>query len=317
MATAGFNVMKPGFPPRLWALYGESDAGKTTFAAQMRGPILAIDADGRFKEVLRLSETTVYELSPNKEDNVNPDKIAEIITQKIAGSNVQTIAVDSLTAIIAPLVMGAYRNTDGNRSAKYSDKATAMRLLQDVVTGTGRDVLWIWHVYQSTFVQKGDRDPKPVNRESLSLTEAARLHRSINMRLKMFREGDRRGITVEWAKHGRSGITLWDEPYGYWYEMPERIEQAVYGGLTPEDMANFASLIPEVFTNPAHAIAWGWEMGAFNALPHSRQAYLKLRETKQPKNAAQMREIWVEDVKRRLSEQQAENTKEQAQNGEK
>ena len=41
-------------------LVGDPGAGKSTFAAQMAGPILVVDADHRFQEVARLSAGDIY-----------------------------------------------------------------------------------------------------------------------------------------------------------------------------------------------------------------------------------------------------------------
>jgi adenylylsulfate kinase-like enzyme len=49
-----YEMVKPQYPPRLWTLAGFPGSGKSTFAAQMRPPLLAIDADRRFSEVLNL-----------------------------------------------------------------------------------------------------------------------------------------------------------------------------------------------------------------------------------------------------------------------
>ena len=47
-------------PRRLWALVGFPGSGKSTFAMQMRGPVLAIDADQRVDEVARLAQTVSF-----------------------------------------------------------------------------------------------------------------------------------------------------------------------------------------------------------------------------------------------------------------
>ena len=39
------KMTKPEYPPRLWALVGYPGSGKSTFATQMRAPILVIDAE--------------------------------------------------------------------------------------------------------------------------------------------------------------------------------------------------------------------------------------------------------------------------------
>ena len=53
------KMVKPQYPPRHWSLVGYPGSGKSTFAAQMRGPKVVIDADHRFTEVLELAQEDV------------------------------------------------------------------------------------------------------------------------------------------------------------------------------------------------------------------------------------------------------------------
>jgi hypothetical protein len=220
------------YPPRLWALAGHPGSGKSTFAAQMRAPILAIDADHRFQEVLSLVKGDVYELSDNPADDLSSDRIAALLAENMPGTHVGTIVVDSLTAIIGPLVKEAGR--EKNLAAAFRAKALAMRQLQDAVTSWGTDVLWIYHLKQAR-----DARGNPVARSTtVPQTELDRLKRSLNLELEIVQEGDRRGIRVTWARRGRCDVpVLWDES-GTWAGLPERIEAAVYGGLGEEQQAS-------------------------------------------------------------------------------
>jgi len=135
------QMVKQKYPPRLWGLTGYPGGGKSTFAAQMRGPLLVVDADHRFQEVFDLavqSGRVVYELSNVPSDNVDTDRITERLTQGMPGAEVGTIVVDSLTAIIAPLVTQAIQDKAAgrikNQYAGWKNKAIAMRQLQDAVT---------------------------------------------------------------------------------------------------------------------------------------------------------------------------------------
>ncbi|MEL6179340.1 MAG: AAA family ATPase, partial [Myxococcota bacterium] len=104
----GFRKMTSNpYPPRLWSLVGYPGQGKSTFAAQMNGPMLVVDADHRFTEVMELAEGDVYELSDHPADNVDTDRITRLLSDNMPGSDVKTIVVDSLTAIITPLVVQA------------------------------------------------------------------------------------------------------------------------------------------------------------------------------------------------------------------
>lgn len=291
------------YPPRLWALVGYPGAGKSTFSTQLAGPLLPIDADGRFSEVLSLAQGDVYQLSDQASDNTDSEIIARLLERNMPGSEIGTIIIDSLTAIIAPLVTQAVRDNaagrNKNRAAAFMGKALAMRTLQDAVSRWGCDVLWIYHL-----VDAMDAGAKEITRATLSPTERARLYRSLNLELHIIQEESRRGVKVHWARRGRAGMILWDDS-GHWAGMPEKIEAAVYDGLTEADQAEIESTAPAAFPNPEAAIAWGLEQGAFDVLQHSRNAYNKLKADKQPANAAEMGLWWVEEIERRLEQKSA------------
>lgn len=295
-----FSKMKrPQFPPRLWSLVGYPGSGKSTFAAQMKGPILVVDADHRFTEVLDDTENEVYELSESPSDHVNPDRIQTLLSKNMPGSDVSTVVVDSLTAIITPLVVQAMVDREEGRSknlvASFRHKALAMRQLQDAVTRWGTDVLWIYHLQKS----RNDK-AREVERATVSETELARLTRSINLQLQVVQEGQRRGVQVIWARRGRSDLTIWDET-GRWEGMPERIEEAVYGGLTKAEQDAIEQDTPSAFPNPETAISWGFEQGAFPTLELSRSAYEKIKRERKPRSAKAMATMWVETVQEALA----------------
>jgi hypothetical protein len=281
-------------PARHWALVGHPGCGKSTFAAAMDGPLLAIDADHRFNEVAGLAAGEVYEISGNPADHVDAGRIAQLLAANMPGAGVRTVVIDSLTSIIAPLVTQAVMDNDEgknkNRVAAFKVKALALRLLQDSVTRWGCDVLWIYHLRAGM-----DQNAKLHEVTSISTVELARLRRSLNMQLRIVQEGDKRGVKVEWARRGRQGMTLWDET-GVWRGMPERIEVAVYDGLTKAEQDAIANGTPKSFASPEAAIAWGYETGAFRDAVHAKNAYEKLKTEKQPKSAGQMWSLWVDNV---------------------
>jgi len=298
--------MKPStYPRRHWALVGHPGAGKSTFATEMRGPLLAIDADHRFTEVMHLA-SDVYQLSESPADNVNPRRIHALLQSHMAGADIGTIVVDSLTSIIAPIVTAAQlSNADGeskNKMAPFVDKALAMRLLQDAVTAYGTDTLWIWHLRE-----RRDEKAKLGTTASISAVELARLRRSLNLEATIVGEGKRRGVRVSWARRGRSGMVLWDQS-GHWADMPARIEAAVYDGLSTAEQEAIERTAPTTFSGPADAIAWGWESGAFDDAVHAQNAYEKLKGDKQPASAADMWGLWREDLTRRLEECKSSTT---------
>lgn len=305
----GFRKMTAmPYPPRLWTLVGFPGSGKSTFAAAMRSPMLVIDADQRFREVLSLAGE-VYALSDTPADNTNPERIAALLAENMPGSEVGTIVIDSLTAIVAPLITRAMIDNDAgrhqNRMAAFKDKALCMRVLQDAVSKWGTDCLWIYHLQEGR-----DAQAKTQTTATVSKTELARLLRSINLQLELVQNGNRRGVKVTWARRGRSGMTLWDTATeaggGCWAGMPEKIEAAVYDGLSQAEQDAIENDAPTAFPNPETAISWGYERGAFATLQYSRDAYEKLKQEKQPKTAAEMRDLWVAEVQERLSEMMKE-----------
>lgn len=293
----GFKKMvRAQYPPRQWSLVGYPGSGKSTFASQLNGPTVVVDADHRFQEVLPIAKDEVFELSDNKTDNINPDDINRMLVKNMPGSGVRTIVVDSLTAIIAPLVVQAMVDNDNkknrNLSAAFRTKALAMRQLQDAVTRWGTDVLWIYHLQDSR-----DAQAKEVTRSTVSQTELARLTRSINAQLEIVYDdrNDRRGIKIVWARRGRSGMVLWDE-VGQFRGMPERVEEAMYDGLSADEQDRLEKETPAYFPNPETALSWSIDRGAFESIARARDAYDTLKDTRNPSSARDMAEFWIEHV---------------------
>ncbi len=284
----------PAYPRRLWTLAGYPGCGKSTFAARLRGPLLVVDADHRFDEVARLASGDVYRLSDTASDNVLAERIAACLAADMPGSPIHTIVVDSLTAIMAPLVTRALlANAAGrhkNRAAAFMDKALSLRLLQDVIGAWGTDVLYIYHLQDGR-----DAHGQAQTTATVSPTELARLQRSINVQLRITQEGERRAIHVDWARHGRCGMRLVDES-GAWRGMPERIEEAIYGGLSQAGQDQNEAAAPASFAGPEQALAWGLAQGCFRDLPHARQAYDRLKAEHRPAAAAEMWALWRAEV---------------------
>ncbi|MEZ4865314.1 MAG: AAA family ATPase [Caldilineaceae bacterium] len=295
------KMQKIQYPPRQWALVGYPGSGKSTFAAQMAGPLLVVDADHRFAEVARFASDEVFQLSDEPADNVNAERIAALLKENMSGSGVKTVVIDSLTSILSPLIVEAILDNDAgrnkNRVASFKDKALAMRLLQDTVTGWGVDTLWIYHLRTGL-----DGQAREVESTTISVVELARLRRSLNLQLRLVEEQNRHGVYVEWARRGRSAPTglpiLWDES-GSWQGMPAKIEAAVYGGLTAEEMLALEEYPPVAFSGPEDAIAWGVEQGCFRDTVHAKNAYDKIKREKRPQTAPDMWQWWIEEVEQR------------------
>ena len=291
------KMKKPQYPPRHWSLVGYPGSGKSTFAAQMRGPKVVIDSDHRFTEVLDLNDDDVFALSDDPQDNVDTDNISRCLYQNMPNSGVKTIIVDSLTAIITPIVVKVMLDKEKGRTrnlmAGMKEKAMAMRQLQDAVSRWGTDVLWIYHLQDAR-----DGKAKEITRNSISETELSRLLRSINLQLKVVQTGNKRGIEVLWARRGRSGITVWDET-GNWKNMPELIEKAVYDGLTQQEKEKIEAATPIVFPNAETAINWGYEQGAFSTIEAARRCYETLKKEECPQTAQEMALLWATEVRSR------------------
>jgi len=254
---------------------------------------------------------------------VQAERIAALLKENMGGSGVKTVVIDSLISILTPLVVEAILDNDAgrnkNRVAVFKNKALAMRLLQDTVTGWGCDVLWIYHLrsgmdghakqVESTTIAKRAQS-------AISVVELARLRRSLNMQLRIVQDGHtpaalcgtqggdgdkRRGVHVDWARRRRSGLTLWYDSDG-WRGMPERIERAVYGGLTPAQMDDLEQQAPISFSGPEAAIAWGYEQRCFKDAAHAANAYEKVKRERAPKSAAAMWRLWIEEVQQRKLE---------------
>lgn len=287
----------PQYPPRQWAIYGGAGSGKSHFASQMKGPALVIDSDARFTEQIRNAVGEIYQLSDEHMDNADPNKIVELLKRNLPGSGVRTIVVDSLTAIMRPIINQGLvdAETTKNKISVWRDKALAMSRMQDAVSSSGCDSLWIWHTHETM-----DANAKRIMRASIPATEIERLRRSLNAILRVdVTPAGRRTITVEWARNGKSGIMIVDEAGG-WRGMPELIEAAMY-----KDGVKESEGVPATFANPTMAIAWGNEQGCFRDVRHAQHAYEKCKREAQPTNAAEMRDAWVADVQRRMAEKAA------------
>lgn len=286
------KMAAPQFPPRQWALYGSAGAGKSHFASQMKGPALVIDSDARFAEQIKNAAGEIYQMSDNHNDNTDPNQIVKLLKDNLPGSGVRTIVIDSLTAIMRPIINQALVNaqTEKNKIGVFRDKALAMSRMQDAVSSSGCDSLWIWHTHTSMNAQA-----KEVQKASIPDTEIERLRRSLNAILRIDVGADgRRSILIEWARNGKSGARLYDEAGG-WQGMPERIEAAMFSEGVKESEGT-----PSTFANPTMAIAWGNEQGCFRDVRHAQHAYEKCKKSAQPQTAAEMWAAWVADVQSRV-----------------
>jgi hypothetical protein len=91
-----------------------------------------------------------------------------------------------------------------------------------------------------------------------------------------------------------------EDTAGYWKDMPEKIEAAVYDGLSEADMDRLEAEPPELFPSPVEAIRWGMDQVDANGQPvfkdeaHAQNAYDKVKWERQPQSARDMRNVWFD-----------------------
>jgi hypothetical protein len=241
-------------------------------------------------------------ISDNPLDNTDVDRIDTLLSEGMPRAEAGTVVIDSVTAILEPIVTRIMADIEAerirNKAGAWRAKAMAMKMLHNLQR-FGADVAMVYHEHKALNASGEWQQTR-----TISQLEEARMLKSLNLLLRVFRESGRYGVTVVWARNGRSGITLWDEA-GYWEGMPERIEAAVYDNLTEEERVAFGEEPPEgAFPSTAVAIAWGFARGVFNDEAHARNAYEEIKRTKRPANAREMRDLWVLDVYRRLAEKE-------------
>ena len=277
-----------GYPVRQWVILGPPNVGKSTFTTQMRTPILPIDADHRYKEVAKKVKGKVFDFSDEGTDHSDPERIAEILDQNMPRSGIQTIVIDSLTAIMSPYVNHALLdNKNGvhkNNSAAFQEKASMMRCIQDSVTRHGVDNVWIWHIQETSF--NGETKLK----ETIPATEYKRLMRSLNMKIELFQDekSKKRGARILWSR-GNMGGVVWDEK-GNWEGVPERLEEMVYGNIDRND---------HMFTSKEDALEFSVKSGAFDNLEEAIVRWEELKKEHSPKSSLIMFNLWLEEVERR------------------
>ena len=89
---------------------------------------------------------------------------------------------------------------------------------------------------------------------------------------------------------------------GCWKGMAEKIERAVYDGLTKADQDKIEAVaaaeadIPAVFESAEAAWNWGVEQGAFTDVDSSSAAYNDVKKEQKPKSAQEMASYWIARV---------------------
>lgn len=228
--------VKKKYAPRQWGLVGFAGTGKSTFLAQLRQPLLVIDADGRFNEVAdRCRDPVTLDGNPN--DNRDGLAIAKALHGEDL-SGIGTVVLDSLTPIlrltIAMAMESNKRGENKNKAAAFMDKANQLRLIQDSLVRPGVDSVIVWHYEHGL-----DENGKDKKNQTLPREEGRRLMRSMNVIIALNKDDKtgERSAEVVWSRVGKKGIVIPDTK-GYWEGVPERIEAALYdvpaqGSVTP------------------------------------------------------------------------------------
>lgn len=306
MSFIDLKQKRSQYPRRLWAVYGAANSGKSTFCATMRAPIVWVDADGRADEIVDLVEGDLFGISDDPYDSTIPERIDGLLTANMPTSHAGTIVVDSVTAILEPIVTRIQVDVEAgrikNKAGAWRPKAAAMKMLHNLGR-FGTDVILTYHEYQAL-----DAKGQWQQTRTVSQLEEARMVKSLNMLLKISHENGRYQVQVVWARNGRGAFTLADEA-GHWRGMPERIEAAVYDNLSDEEQVVFGDQPPAVFPTPAIAIAWSMHQVPcpFRDEAHAQNAYDKLKAERAPGTARAMRDLWVTDVQERVAETLATN----------
>jgi hypothetical protein len=294
------NLKKQAQQRRMWALIGRAGVGKSTFLTQCRGPLVVADPDGRFYEVARLCADEVLGISEKPADHHDPLRIAKLLDENMPSVTAGTIVLDSMTAILAPIVARIQEEIDRgqhkNKAAAWKPKAQALRLIQDALAKWGVDFVIVYHEQESL---NGEGKMRVTN--TVSPLEEARLMRSLNATIRLSQDGRGRYAEVVWCRSGRTG-RVYDEA-GMWKGVPEKLDALMWSNLTASEQAVADGKEPPAyFTNPQDAWQWGFAQGCFKDMAHAQNAYEELKREKKPKDAGEMRALWVADVERRVKE---------------
>jgi hypothetical protein len=101
-------------------------------------------------------------------------------------------------------IRGNEQGRNKNRVAVFKEKATAIRLLQDVVTGWGTDTAWIYHL-----VKGRDARANEVVKTSITELELSRIMRRVNLRLRLSQDNGVYGLGALWSLWRGSGGHGW------------------------------------------------------------------------------------------------------------
>lgn len=283
------------------------NAGKTTFAAAFLnkpGKVsVVVDADGRFDEVVS-SEMGFVKLSDEPSDNLRPKQILDICNKSMPNDKIGGFLVDSVTAILEPIILDIQRKVEEGKekgARGYAEKSNAMKFLSAALSPWGTDVVYVYH-----YRDRGNTSGTIEKTTTITTLELARLYRNINMKVEIVVDANgKRGVKVLEARGGRTGMTIWDDS-GKWVNIRQRMEEAIWGGLTKEEQDTLVSDTTVRFGSPEQAIAWGYNYSQdttnfFDDAAHAKASYEKLKKSLYEElgselNAEIMYEAWKQHV---------------------
>lgn len=259
-------------------LVAEAEMGKSTLLSQWvkDGKMgVIVDADGRFDEVI--TETSNFVPLSNKQyEMIDAKTIHDMLHKNMPNDDVGLIAIDSVTAIFEPIILGIQRQMEEkkNYSARnYKEKADAMKFLVAGVTPWGCDHVWVYH-----YRERSDVNGNVETTTTITDLELSRLWRNINLKTEIIKDGNgKRGLRILSARGGRSGFVIWDES-GNWKNIRQRVETEVWGGLSKDDQQQ---LIDDavLFSGVDEAIRWGMDSGVFKDEQHALNSYNGMKES--------------------------------------
>lgn len=222
--------------PRHWVVRGAPNTGKSTFLTALRGPVVVIDADQRARELVGRGTAEIWPFSTTAYENCDPYIIAQILTRNREdfAREVRTIAVDSVSGILTPIVArameGNKRGLNKNKVAAFVEKTQVLRLIQDPLANTGCDIIYIWHEEQAF-----DNNAKRVTHQTVPKLERERLQRSLNALLVADIDAEgRRRLRIGWSRSGYGHGQAFVDTAGGWAGIPEQIDAALAGAARQE-----------------------------------------------------------------------------------
>lgn len=262
---------------RKWGLIAPPNGGKSTFLTAMRLPLLLADKDGRGGELAFIVDN-VHSLTDDPDVLNDPDVLSDYITT--IGGQAQyrkgTVAIDSMTAIIEPIVdriMAANdKGENSNRMGAFRPKALAMRQLTNALVAAGGDFVIIYHTRTSSMA-KGNQ-VETVERASLSALEEARMFKVLNAIIQLGEDSKGRFAQIRDCRVGSAVGQKFYDTEGFWRGVPEKIDAHIEQ-CKRNEVAAGESVV--VFGSKAAALAWGFEQGVFADEAAAQNSFNKLK----------------------------------------